>query len=102
LAADFGDRTITADLDSPARVEVSSDDYGHEYKNAIVGIKVSGSSSISSSADFTIPLAGNAIYPDVESKHHPGLERVSTLGALSLFNAISLLLHMPRRTNRPP
>jgi len=77
LAADFGDRTITADLDSPARVEVSSDDYGHEYKNAIVGIKVSGSSSISSSADFTIPLAGNAIYPDVESKQPDILDPIT-------------------------
>src|SRR3546814_11933119 len=34
------------------------------------------------------------------SLYHPGLERVSTLRALSLFNAISLLLHMPRRTDR--
>jgi len=63
LDADFGERTIAADLNYPAAVK--ADD---EYPFVQVGIKASGSSIITSSADFAIPLAGTSITPDLAGK----------------------------------
>lgn len=77
LAADFGQRTIAANLDYPADILLETDDNGNTTKTAIVGIKASGSSSISAAADFVIPLTGNAIYPDVEGKRPDILDPVT-------------------------
>lgn len=77
LDADFGAGTIAADVNYPAKIIESGDDYGQIFKEVQVGVQASGSSSITPAADFVIPLTGSSITPDVAGMLPDVIEPVS-------------------------
>jgi hypothetical protein len=84
LDADFGARTIAANLDYPANVIVSAGDEG-EIRDVVVGVKASGSSVITATADFWIPLTGTSITPDAAQKLPDVIEPVTGTFAGAFF-----------------
>jgi len=76
LDADFGARTVAADIDYPARTFFEDDQFGRTYY-VDVGVKASGTGSIGSNADFAIPLAGTSITPDPEGMEPDLVEPVT-------------------------
>jgi len=89
LDADFGARTIAANLDYPVSFTKGcncGDGYGgYEGDTAVIGVKASGVSPITPSADFSIPLNGTAITPVDEDRSHDVIAPVTGAFAGAFF-----------------